>query len=177
MLQDIQTRLVETARHTVRAQELTDVAFAPYGDIIKPRRSGEQFDRSHTYRAENEDTHVKLVMTEGAPVLRIMDQRLRGLAFSKMARHLKVSQCLGSLEGKDWFIAVAAPSQSESVALSNIAAFRIPGDRIIKLHVGTWHAGPHFTHDECLFLNLENIDTNSQDFHAANLPRQCQIVA
>ena len=51
----------------------------------------------------------------------------------------------------------------------------IPGDRIIKLHVGTWHAGPHFTHDECLFLNLENTDTNTRDFEDVALPRECRI--
>jgi len=31
--------------------------------------------------------------------------------------------------------------------LEDIVAFRIPGDRVIKLHVATWHAGPHFVHD------------------------------
>ena len=28
-------------RYSIRAQDLTDEAFAPYGDIIKPRMSGE----------------------------------------------------------------------------------------------------------------------------------------
>ena len=51
------------ARHTVRAQALTDEAFAPYGDIIKPRMSGEQFDRTYSYDPSKERTHVKLVMT------------------------------------------------------------------------------------------------------------------
>jgi hypothetical protein len=51
----------------------------------------------------------------------------------------------------------------------------IPGDRIVKLHVGTWHAGPHFTHEEAMFLNLENADTNSQDFGEAALPEECVI--
>lgn len=54
-------------------------------------------------------------------------------------------------------MAVAASKPS-----NNVTAFRIPGDRIIKLHVGTRHVGPHFIHDECLFLNLENEDTNSR---------------
>ena len=39
-----------TLRHSIRVQVLTDEAFAPYGDIIKPRLSGEQFDRAHSYR-------------------------------------------------------------------------------------------------------------------------------
>ena len=167
-----------SVRHSVPAQDLTDEAFAPYGEVIKPRLSGEQFDRSNSYDPSREETHVKLVMTNGEPVLRIMHQRLRGLIFNKMARHLKVSQCLGSLQGKEWFMAVAAPNVNEAqTRLENITAFRIPGDRIIKLHVGTWHAGPHFKHDECLFLNLENAGTNTHDFQEMALPQECQIVA
>ena len=58
--------------------------------------------------------------------------------------------------------------------VEDIAAFRVPGDRLIKLHVGTWHAGPHFVHDECLFVNLENLDTNRRDFHAVPLSVECR---
>ncbi len=178
---------------TVQAQALTDEAFVPYGEIIKPWFNGEQFDRSHLSAPEKAERPVKLVMTYGVPVLRIMHQKRRGLVFSRMARHLRVSQCLGALQGKDWFMAVAAPAPGEpapgkpalsgpapgkaAVDPADIAAFRIPGDRIIKLHVGTWHAGPHFTHDECLFLNLENEDTNTKDFEDAVLPHLCTIKA
>ena len=119
--------------YSIRAQDLTDESFASYGDIIKPRLSGEQFDRANSYDPSKEHTHVKLVMTNGEPTLRIMHQRLRGLMFSKMARHRKVSQCLGSLQGKEWFMAVAAPTSNDaSPRLGDITAFRIPGDRIIK---------------------------------------------
>jgi ureidoglycolate hydrolase len=165
-------------RYAVRTRELTDEAFAPYGDIIKPRASGKQFDRSSPYEPSKEETHVKLVVTNGVPTLRIMQQRLRGLVFTHMARHRRVSQCLGSLQGKEWFMAVAAPTDFADSAhpkLEDITAFRIPGDRIIKLHVGTWHAGPHFTHEECLFLNLENEDTNTKDFQDFKLPQECRI--
>ena len=73
-------------------------------------------------------------------------------------------------------MAVAAPTNNNSQPrLEDITAFRIPGDRIIKLHVGTWHAGPHFTHEECLFLNLENEDTNTRDFQDVALPQVGQI--
>ena len=73
-------------------------------------------------------------------------------------------------------MAVAAPTNEDShPRLEDIIAFRIPGDRIIKLHVGTWHAGPHFKHNECLFLNLENEDTNTKDFQDVVLPQECKI--
>lgn len=165
-------------QHVVKAQDLNDETFAPFGEIIKPRLSGEQFDRAYSYNPEREETHVKLVMTNGEPTLRIMHQRRRGLVFSKMARHRRVTQCLGSLQGKEWFLAVAAPTDFADDAhprLADVTAFRIPGDRIVKLHVGTWHAGPHFTHEECLFLNLENADTNTRDFQDVPLPCPCRI--
>ena len=164
--------------HSVRAQTLTDETFAPYGDIIKPRRGGKQFDRAYAYDPAAEATHVRLVMTNGEPCLRIMQIPHRGLIFSKIARHRRVSQCLGSLQGKEWYMAVAAPTDFADDAhprLEDITAFRIPGDRIIKLHVGTWHAGPHFTHHECLFVNLENEDTNTRDFQDIALARECRI--
>jgi ureidoglycolate hydrolase len=165
-------------RLTVPAQDLTDEAFAPYGNIIKPRRSGDQGDRTYAYRPHEEADHVKLVMTNGEPCLRIMHQFKRGLIFTKIARHRRVSQCLGSLQGKEWFIAVAPPTDFADDALprlEDITAFRIPGDRIIKIHVGTWHAGPHFVHEECMFASYENTDTNTRDFHIIDLPKECRI--
>lgn len=163
----------------IPAQDLTEEAFAPYGDIIKPRLGGEQFDRTYAYNPAKEETHVELVLTNGTPVLRLMHLRNRGVVFSRIARHHRVSQCLGSLQGKEWLIGVAAPTgaseEDTPPSLDAITAFRIPGDRIIKLHVGTWHAGPHFIHEECLFLNLENADTNTRDFQDVTLPSECRI--
>ena len=100
-----------------------------------------------------------------------------GLGFVRIARHRRVTQCLGSLGGKEWLIGVVPPGDFGDDArprLEDIAAFRIPGDRLIKLHAATWHAGPHFTHDECLFVNLENLDTNRRDFHAVPLGVECR---
>ena len=84
---------------------------------------------------------------------------------------------LGSLGGKEWLIGVAPAGDLGDDArprVEEIAAFRVPGDRLIKLHVATWHAGPHFVHDECLFFNLENRDTNRRDFHAVPLSVECR---
>ncbi|MFZ0354661.1 MAG: ureidoglycolate lyase, partial [Pseudolabrys sp.] len=119
-----------------------------------------------------------LTLGNGTPRLWIMRLKKNGLIFSKLARHRRVSQCLGSLQGKDWFIALAPPNDladGTRPELASMAAFWIPGDCVIKLHVATWHAGPHFLHDECLFFNLENLDTNKRDFDACDLPQAFQI--
>lgn len=169
-----------TMHHVVPARELTDAAFAPFGEIIKPRRGYDQFDTHDLYDPATYTDHVRLIVTNGEPCLRIMHLKDRGLVFTKMGRHRRVTQCLGSLGGKEWFLGFARPgdlSDTAQPALEDVVAFRIPGDRIIKMHIGTWHAGPHFTHDECLFLNLENEDTNRHDFQVADLPRSCRIDA
>src|SRR5262249_13849340 len=68
-----------------------------------------------------------------------------------------------------------ALSDDASPRIEDIVAFRVPGDCVIKLHVATWHAGPHFVHDECLFFNLENLDTNRRDFEDYKLPNEFRI--
>jgi hypothetical protein len=69
------------------AQNLEPKAFAPYGEIIRPRTSS----------AETAVEEPKLTLTNGTPRLWIMDLKKRGLVFADMARHRRVSQCLGFL--------------------------------------------------------------------------------
>lgn len=167
------------ADHPVRAQALEPDAFAPFGEVIRPRASGRQFDNA-AYDPEAGEREARLVLCNGQPRLWIMHLFDRGLRFSQLARHRRVSQCLGSLGGRAWFIAVAPPPNLPEEAgprLADVRAFRVPGDCVIKLHVGTWHAGPHFTGRECMFFNLENLDTNKRDFHSVDLPRSCAIKA
>ena len=162
--------------HLLDIQELTPEAFAPYGEVIAPLRTGGQGAASH-HNPETGAGEAQLVLDNGVPRLWIMHLPHVGLGFSRIARHRKVTQCLGSLGGKEWLIGVAPPGglgDDERPRLEDIVAFRVPGDRIVKLHEATWHAGPHFVHDECLFLNLENLDTNSRDFHAVPLPAECR---
>jgi len=162
--------------HMLDIRELTEDAFAPYGQVIAPLRTGGQGVGAH-HDPETSPHEANLVLENGVPRLWIMHLPHVGLGFTRIARHRKVTQCLGSLGGKEWLIGVAPPGDlgdDSCPTLDDIVAFRIPGDKIIKLHVATWHAGPHFVHDECLFLNLENRDTNSRDFHSAPLPAECR---
>jgi len=158
--------------HMLDIRELTAEAFLPYGQVIAPLRTGGQ-GVGTGHDPEASAAEAKLVLGNGEPRLWIMHLPHVGLGFSRIARHRRVTQCLGSLGGKEWLIGVAPPGDPGDDAqprLEDIAAFRVPGDRLIKLHVATWHAGPHFTYDECLFVNLENLDTNRRDFHAVPSP-------
>ena len=166
-------------RHMLDVRELTAEAFLPYGEVIAPLRTGGQGAETR-YDPETSGSEARLVLGDGGggtPRLWIMHLPHVGLGFSRIARHRRVTQCLGSLGGREWLIGVAPPGDLGDDAhprVEDIVAFRVPGDRLIKLHVATWHAGPHFVHDECLFFNLENLDTNRRDFHGVPLPAECR---
>jgi ureidoglycolate hydrolase len=164
------------AVHLLEVRELTPEAFASYGEVVLPLPTGGQGAETR-YDPETSASEAKLVLGNGVPRLWVMHLPHVGLGFSRIARHRRVTQCLGSLGGKEWLIGVAPPGDSADDArprVEDIVAFQVPGDRLVKLHVGTWHAGPHFVHDECLFFNLENLDTNKRDFHAVALPVECR---
>lgn len=52
----------------------------------------------------------------------------------------------------------------ESLSKDDIRVFKVPHGQFIKLHEGTWHAGPHFVGTPYMdFYNLELADTNQVD--------------
>jgi len=146
------------------AQWITTENFQRYGQVIFASPDGKAFDA--------EDAQLNL--QNGVPRFYIMRLHHKGRKFHKITRHVECTQCLGSLEGKDWLMVVCPPNNHvEEPDLDNITAFRIPGNCFIKLNVGTWHAGPYFEHDVVDFYNLELSDTNvvdhfTHDFHKSH---------
>jgi ureidoglycolate hydrolase len=132
---------------------ITAENFQPYGQLITASVDGKPFDSQDAI----------LSLEKGIPRFYIMRLHKRGLKFNKITRHQLCTQCLGSLEGKEWSIAVAPPSEKTQPNLEEIVAFRIPGNCFIKLEIGTWHAGPYFEDDFIDFYNLELSDTNVVD--------------
>ncbi len=150
----------------LHAQWITPENFQRYGQVIFPSKDGKSFDA--------EDAQLNL--QNGTPRFYIMQLRGRGRKFSKITRHEKCTQCLGSLMGKDWLIAVCPPDNDvKEPVLKEIAAFRIPGNCLIKLEVGTWHAGPYFDHEFVDFYNLELSDTNVVDHFTHDFLKSHQL--
>lgn len=135
------------------AQWVTPENFRSYGQVISASFDGKSFDA--------EDALLNL--QNGIPRFYIMRLQNQGRKFGKITRHVECTQCLGSLEGKDWLIAVAPPCEGDRPSLEDLAAFQVPGNCFIKLEVGTWHAGPYFEGDFIDFYNLELSDTNIVD--------------
>jgi ureidoglycolate hydrolase len=154
------SNLQSSKRHIqLPVQPISGENFQRFGQLITPTEDGKPFD----------DDDAQLSLSDGIPRFYIMRLERRGLQFSLITRHHRCTQCLGSLEGKDWLLAVAPPCDEKCPAIADIKAFRIPGNCFVKLHTGTWHAGPYFEHDAVSFYNLELSDTNVVDHDTCNL--------
>ena len=140
-------------------QWITSENFRAYGQVISAVVDGKDYDA--------EDAQLQL--QNGMPRFYIMRLHHRGRNFVKITRHVKCTQCLGSLAGKEWLIAVAPPADTAKPLLEEISAFRIPGNCFIKLELGTWHAGPYFDPEFVDFYNLELSDTNINDHDTCDL--------
>jgi ureidoglycolate hydrolase len=142
----------------LKVVELTPQAFAPFGTIGQPLG-----DSAHG------TGDVPLDLSQGKPRFYIMRLEGRaGLTFEQMARHDRVTQCLGTIDGRPWLIAVAPADVKEPTA-DHIRAFRVPAHCFISLARGTWHAGPYFTEGQRDFYNLELADTNTADYTTCRL--------
>ena len=148
------------------AELITPENFQPYGQVIFASKDGKSFD--------SEDAQLNL--QNGIPRFYIMRLHNKGTKFHKITRHTQCTRCLGSLAGKNWFMAVCPPKNDiNKPVLEKLAAFRIPGNCFIKLEVGTWHAGPYFHHDFVDFYNLELSDTNVVDHFTHDFLKSHQL--
>lgn len=158
-----------SAFHTVqqlKAEWITPENFQRYGQVIFPSGDGQGFN----------EEDARLNLQNGIPRFYIMRLHNKGQKFYKITRHEKCTQCLGSLEGKDWLMAVCPPyNDIDHPVLEELAAFRIPGNCFIKLEVGTWHAGPYFDYEFVDFYNLELSDTNVVDHFTHDFIKSHQL--
>ncbi|MEA5618154.1 ureidoglycolate lyase [Cronbergia sp. UHCC 0137] len=150
----------------LKAEWITPENFQPYGQVIFPSGDGKAFDQQD----------AQLNLENGIPRFYIMRLHGKGQKFHQITRHVKCTQCLGSLAGKDWLMAVCPPyNDINQPVLEELAAFRIPSNCFIKLEVGTWHAGPYFDHEFVDFYNLELSDTNVIDHFTHDFLKSDQL--
>jgi ureidoglycolate lyase len=145
------------------ARPLTPEAFAPFGTVLAATEDG----------VPAGDVDAALELSAGTPRYYLMHLRDKLPRFDRITRHRAVTQCLASVGGAPWLLAVAPPLDLDDPAATpdaaQLAAFVVPGDVAVLLARGTWHAGPYFTAPEMSFFNLELADTNQVDHHTVAL--------
>lgn len=144
--------------HQLQADIVTSKSFQPYGQLINASEDGKAYDQHD----------AQLQIQNGIPRFYIMRLHDRGRRFCHMTRHQECTQCLGSLDGREWLMAVAI-GVGDRPDLESLKAFRIPGNCFVKLDLGTWHAGPYFDGETIDFYSLELSDTNITDHETCDL--------
>jgi ureidoglycolate hydrolase len=147
-------------------EPITKAGFAPFGQVMAPIEDGVLFGPDD----------AQLVLDQGTPRFYVMRLYQRGLVFRRVTRHAQVTQCLAALGGHDWLLGVCAPIDPDDPAEkpdpTRVRAFSIPGNVAVKLHRGTWHAGPYFQAAQIDFANLELSDTNDVDHDSCEFDKE-----
>ena len=106
----------------------------------------------------------------------VMRLHRRAAVLGSMTRHIQATQCLGSADAQPWWLAVAtAKLQSEQLDHSTVQLVKVEPGEAVKLHQGTWHAGPFFLATTALFFNLELSDTNLTDHNSQPLNQKLKL--
>ena len=144
--------------YKLHARYITTENFKPYGQLIQPVADNKYYD----FR------DAQLNLSKGIPRFYIMSLKYKKKQFHSITRHNFCTQCLGALDSKIWYIAVASPTLENKPKKDNLVVFKIPSNCFIKLEVGTWHSGPYFDDEIVNFYNLELSDTNVNDHFSYN---------
>lgn len=156
---------VAPAARLLVARTATRENFGAFGDLVTPSADGAAWNKTTDATLEGFDGSC------GVPRLYLMELTgPRPLSFDRITHHARVTQCLGAASAaEDFYLAVHMPTlRAEGDAAppdpARIEVFRIAPHNFVKLHKGTWHAGPLWG-DACqrIFYNLELHDTNETD--------------
>lgn len=137
-----------TSIRRVRAEPLTEEAFAPYGQVIA------RGDMVMELRGE-EVFH-----------LNVLHYDYRPLRCDHLNRHHRATQALVALAGKPTLL-VVAPSDAEfsdAADLDRVQAFVCDGTAGVNLALGTWHWGPYPIHEYVDLVNVQGryFDTDNE---------------
>jgi len=106
----------------------------------------------------------------------LMRVRHRPPVVGAMTRHQRATQCLASADAQPWWIVVAPPERlAADLTPQDLLLIRMEPGQGLKLHRGTWHAGPFFEQPSALFFNLELADTNINDHGLQSLSVQVPL--
>ena len=107
------------------------------------------------------------------------------ISLRRITHHANVTQCLAACDARrKWALVVVKAGVKPSI--NNAKLFVFHGEMIVKLHSGTWHAGPIFLADEpgcgaeqrsVSFFNLELADTNIVDHNNSDFEEPLLIPA
>lgn len=140
--------------------DVRDPRFAVCGTLLEPQDDPARFGLQDATLHFDQADH---------PRFYLMRLRRRPPKVAAMTRHRLVSQCLGSADAQPFWMVVAP--LGDVIAAEALLLVKLHPGEGIKLHPGTWHAGPYFFESTALFFNLELSRTNENDHNATALKK------
>lgn len=145
--------------YAVRAEPLTEKAFAPFGQVIA------RGDMVMELRGD-EVFHLNVLHYDRRP-----------LRCDHLNRHHRATQALVALAGKPTLVVVAPKQHDFSTPdhLSSVRAFLCDGSAGVNLALGTWHWGPYPLTDHVDLVNVQGkfFETDNE---VAHLERDLGVV-
>jgi ureidoglycolate lyase len=124
----------------IRVEPLTEEAFRPFGQVLAATA------RSPDYRGDGGAYGWRVgFQADGTLRVSVSVAPFQGLAFRKLERHFHVTQTFVPLEGSPAVVAVAGPTDPETIPRPEaVRAFLIDGSKGYLLAKGTWHSLDRF---------------------------------
>ena len=121
----------------VKVEPLSEEAFQPFGEVLGPKV------RPADYQGVNSVGWKAGFESSSAPVVMVLSSRYAGLCFSRLERHLNVTQTFIPLGRVPAIVAVAAPTAEDRGAVpapEDVRAFLLDGTAGYALKRGAWHS-------------------------------------
>src|SRR4051812_48793972 len=149
----------EPTTHIVRAEPLTEAAFAPFGQVVR------EGDMVMELRGD-EMFHLNVLHYDRKP-----------LRCDHLNRHHRATQMLVALAGKPTLLVVAPRDVDfkDHVHLESVRAFICDGTAGVNLALATWHWGPYPVADHVDLVNVQGHDFE-HDNEVAYLERDLDAV-
>lgn len=144
---------------TLTAEVLTAGAFAPFGWIIAGSTEEPTFARPGL------DVWAKPFSSDAPARIQIMRYHRRPWTFSRLERHLYVTESRIPLSNATTVLVVGPPDASESApAPETLRAFRLNQDSGLMFKPGVWHTLDCFVADAPYadFVMLSDVDTERE---------------
>jgi ureidoglycolate lyase len=137
--------------YTVRAEPLTEVGFAPFGQMVAAGDMVMELQGDEVF-------HLNVLHYERRPLL-----------CDHLNRHHRATQALVALAGKPTLVVVAPPAADFSSAehLETVRAFVCDGSAGINLGLHVWHWGPYPLTDHVDLVNVQGrfFETDNEVAH------------
>jgi len=170
------TVAAQSDQRTVKVQELSPEAFAPFGwytDMVNP---AENTPKMALGAIEYFPDMLRAHFDPSADVtFSLCRNQKRDLVIDAFECHSHTCECMMPLNA-DMLLQVAPPSVPGEVPLDKVQVFRVPKGTAVVMRPGTWHHGPFAVDSESVdVLVVLPERTYANDTEAHSLPEEDQI--